>query len=102
MSNNFRKTAVLSLSVTSMQLAPTMTDPISALARMDFLVTEKPAKEGKTLNFPDNFKRPCLHLKNVGFLSISAFRLHINDVSGHRFASCLTVGGQKGGFQTRR
>ena len=102
MSNNFSKMAVLSLSVTSMQLAPTMTDPISALARMDFLVTEKPAKVGKTVNFPDNFKRPCLHLKNGGFLSVSAFRLHINDVSGHRFASCLTVGGKKGGFQTRR
>lgn len=40
----------LSLSVTSMQLAPTMTDPTSVLARMDFLVTENPAKVGKVVS----------------------------------------------------
>ena len=33
-----------------MQLAPTMTDPTSVLARMDFLVTENPAKVGKVVS----------------------------------------------------
>ena len=61
-------------------------------------MTEKPTKVGKTVNFPDHFKRPWLHLKNGGILSVSAFRLHIKDVSGHRFASCLTVGDKKGVF----
>ena len=38
---------LLSLSVTSMQLAPTMMDLTSVLARVDFLVTGKLAKVGK-------------------------------------------------------
>ena len=41
---------LLSLSVTSMQLAPTMMDLTSVLARMDFLVTEKLAKVGKVVS----------------------------------------------------
>ena len=41
-----------------MQLAPTMTDLTFVLARMDFLVTEKPAKVGKfffQMNFSCKF-----------------------------------------------
>ena len=41
---------LLSLSVTSMQLAPTMMDLTSVLARMDFLVTGKLAKVGKVVS----------------------------------------------------
>ena len=49
---------LLSLSVTSMQLAPTMMDLTSVLARMDFLVTEKLAMVGKVIsqsNFSTKF-----------------------------------------------
>ena len=49
---------LLSLSVTSLQLAPTMMDLTSVLARMDFLVTEKLAKVGKVIsqsNFSTKF-----------------------------------------------
>ena len=51
---------LLSLSVTSMQLAPTMMDLTSVLARMDFLVTGKLAKVGKVIsqsNFQPNLTR---------------------------------------------
>ena len=41
---------LLSLSVTSMQLAPTMMGLTSVLARMDFLVTGKLAKVGKVVS----------------------------------------------------
>ena len=41
---------LLSLSVTSMQLAPIPTEPTSVLARMDFLVTEKLAKVEKVVS----------------------------------------------------
>ena len=41
---------LLSLSVTSMQLAPTMMDLTSVLARMDFLETGKLAKVGKVMS----------------------------------------------------
>ena len=49
---------LLSLSVTSMQLAPTMMDLTSVFARMDFLVTGKLAKVGKVIsqtNFSTKF-----------------------------------------------
>ena len=41
---------LLSLSVTSKQLAPTMMDLTSVFARMDFLVTGKLAKVGKVIS----------------------------------------------------
>ena len=63
-----------------MQLAPTMTDPTSVLARMDFLVTEKPAKVGKVVsqinflyNYQDLGSFRDAGLKDISFISMTEF-----------------------------